>query len=374
MCVHVESVGARLPDNPFCPIILLQKMVDFSPSGQGQQLGGAAACGGQLGFASYRAVPRRAMDFTQTEAEELHAAFESCNGKKTCLNDLVAAFDGRFKRVHISRQLKSMGLERGKLTAGQSLRVRQLYEGHSDKARSSRLQAVAEGLGAGFSANQIKRHLGQLGVVVVGRPSATKRRSADAWGDMLGSDASDHDEHDGEAGAVDVDALPASLATGDPLPVGENARQDWGSQVSPEGGASAAAAPSQHGVRPAVDKLSALRHLRQRKRIRSASHSLPEPDMHSSEVEVGRQAEESSKAGPVHGSGRNIEENLRMGAAQSQHNANGTAAERAAAVVRDDGGVGSVKAGVKTLGRRLLKRAGPVAAPEPAAFEDLEDF
>ena len=54
-----------------------------------------------------------------SQANELRDAFEQCNAQKDCLAQCVAAMGGAFKRSHVSRQLKSMGLKRGRLTASQ---------------------------------------------------------------------------------------------------------------------------------------------------------------------------------------------------------------------------------------------------------------
>lgn len=53
------------------------------------------------------------------QAEQLRSYFERCNGRKECLDLLVHEFGGMFKKSQISRQLKLMGLQRGKFTPRQ---------------------------------------------------------------------------------------------------------------------------------------------------------------------------------------------------------------------------------------------------------------
>lgn len=54
-----------------------------------------------------------------SQANELRRAFEACNGAKDCLSRVVQALGGRFKKVHVSRQLAAMGLAKGKFTPDQ---------------------------------------------------------------------------------------------------------------------------------------------------------------------------------------------------------------------------------------------------------------
>lgn len=54
-----------------------------------------------------------------SQAKELRRAFEACNGAKDCLSRVVQALGGRFKKVHVSRQLAAMGLAKGKFTPDQ---------------------------------------------------------------------------------------------------------------------------------------------------------------------------------------------------------------------------------------------------------------
>lgn len=178
----------------------------------------------QLGFASYKApAPRqRKGEFSQDQVTILLDAFERCNGKKDCLDILVFEFGGAFKKVHISRKLKELGLARGKFTKRQEEQLRSLFELHSDKGPKYKFFAITEDLGAGFTENQVKRQLRNIGLI----PGGAKGRSsshgngisgvADAthvpsWDDVFGSDddASDkereenarQDEHDDDDGS-----------------------------------------------------------------------------------------------------------------------------------------------------------------------------
>lgn len=53
------------------------------------------------------------------QAAALRAEFERCNGHKDCLDRLVFEFGGEWKKAHVSRQLKAMGLAKGKFTEAQ---------------------------------------------------------------------------------------------------------------------------------------------------------------------------------------------------------------------------------------------------------------
>ena len=50
------------------------------------------------------------------QANELKEIFEEVNGLKDCLQRCVTGMGGAFKKSHISRQLKAMGLKRNRLT------------------------------------------------------------------------------------------------------------------------------------------------------------------------------------------------------------------------------------------------------------------
>lgn len=161
---------------------------------------------GQLGFASYKASAK-APDFTEDETNQLMVAFERCNGYKDCLERLVDEFDGRIKKSKISKKMKDLGLYRGKFTYNQQERMRELLEEHADMGPKSKFAAIAEDLRAGFTGNQVKRKLRDLGLVLGsggargrasggGKSRGGKKSAADAWAALLGSE----DEGEGAAG------------------------------------------------------------------------------------------------------------------------------------------------------------------------------
>jgi hypothetical protein len=53
------------------------------------------------------------------QAATLLSEFERRNGHKDCLDALVFEFGGQWKKSQVSKQLKAMGLARGKFTEGQ---------------------------------------------------------------------------------------------------------------------------------------------------------------------------------------------------------------------------------------------------------------
>ena len=53
------------------------------------------------------------------QAATLLSEFERRNGRKDCLDALVFEFGGQWKKSQVSKQLKAMGLARGKFTEGQ---------------------------------------------------------------------------------------------------------------------------------------------------------------------------------------------------------------------------------------------------------------
>ena len=55
------------------------------------------------------------------QAAELKDMFEEVNGMKDCLQRCVTGMGPPFKKSHISRQLKAMGLKRNRLTDAQVL-------------------------------------------------------------------------------------------------------------------------------------------------------------------------------------------------------------------------------------------------------------
>jgi hypothetical protein len=152
---------------------------------------GAGDGDGQFAFASYKDM--RSL-FTPDQAVQLRTAFETCNGAKDCLEQLVAEFSGAFKKPAISKQLKAMGLARGKLTSAQEERITELYSVY--KTEVDCFETIADSLDAGFSAGQVKTALRRLEVLPVkarkNAAGSTKRIAAGTgfadWSDDDGDD------------------------------------------------------------------------------------------------------------------------------------------------------------------------------------------
>ena len=131
---------------------------------------------GQLGFASFR--KKKPGCFTEEQAQKLTEAFERCNGRKDCLSELLFEFGGMFKKVHISKQLKTMGLAKGKLTQKQKDRLAELYQEHHLVNRRGWPELIAVDLDAGFTKNQIRRAAKEMGLL----PAVAPRNTAAAAG------------------------------------------------------------------------------------------------------------------------------------------------------------------------------------------------
>ncbi|PSC68202.1 calcium-translocating P-type PMCA-type [Micractinium conductrix] len=116
---------------------------------------------GQRFFGTYKG--RAKGTFSEEQAATLRAEFERVNGHKDCLDRLVFEFGGAFKKGHISRQLKAMGLAKGKISEGQEGRMKVWYE--ELRGKLDCFEQIADRLDAGFKANQVKRHLRKVGVV-----------------------------------------------------------------------------------------------------------------------------------------------------------------------------------------------------------------
>jgi hypothetical protein len=131
---------------------------------------------GQLGFASFR--KKKPGCFTEEQAQKLTEAFERCNGRKDCLSELLFEFGGAFKKVHISKQLKTMGLAKGKLTQKQKNRLAELYQEHHLVNRRGWPELIAVDLDAGFTKNQIRRAAKEMGLL----PAVAPRNTAAVGG------------------------------------------------------------------------------------------------------------------------------------------------------------------------------------------------
>ena len=179
----------------------------------------------QMGFASFRA--KKPGEFSDEQVEMLVEFFEQCNGRKDCLSHLVFEFGGAFKKVHISRKLKELGLEKGKLTTRQRDMLFILAERYSGTPPAQRYEIIQEQLGGGFTVRQIKTHMKKLGLVNAGDKSKRSgKRNADAMSDADSSDDSmdfdteDSDRSDDEQEASDGDdegAINAEKAFDDML-------------------------------------------------------------------------------------------------------------------------------------------------------------
>ena len=150
----------------------------------------------QMGFASFRA--KKPGEFSDEQVELLVEYFEQCNGRKDCLSHLVFEFGGAFKKVHISRKLKELGLEKGKLTTRQRNMLFILAERYSDTPPSQRYETIQEQLGGGFTVRQVKTHMKKLGLVTAGDKSkgSSKRNANAASGTDSSDDSMDFDTED----------------------------------------------------------------------------------------------------------------------------------------------------------------------------------
>eukprot|EP00890_Picochlorum_soloecismus_P004580 jgi/Picsp_1/5122/NSC_02485-R1_timeless family protein len=120
--------------------------------------------GAQLGFASFQ-DENKAGRFSDEQTEALIDAFENYNGTKDYLAKLVFEFGGAFKKLHISRKLKELGLERGKLTERQKNMLIILADRHKDMNIKSRVEIVTHELGGGFTTRQIRSNMKKLGIL-----------------------------------------------------------------------------------------------------------------------------------------------------------------------------------------------------------------
>ncbi|KAG7667153.1 hypothetical protein NADE_003050 [Nannochloris sp. 'desiccata'] len=219
-----------------------KKLVDMHHSG-GDGISGPSG-GGQFGFASYRGGSgggSRAADFTEEQTNQLLVAFEKFNGQKNCLERLVDEFGGKFKKHHISKKMKDLGLYRGKFTYNQQDKMRSLMEVHADKAPKAMFAAIAEDLGAGFTANQVRNKLKDMGLVL-GGGGAPQNRGAnggsskgtsknDAWDAMFGSEDDADDDNQGGGARSNTDSEKEAAADSDDD--SEDGNKDRGRSASP---------------------------------------------------------------------------------------------------------------------------------------------
>lgn len=148
---------------------------------------------GQLGFASYKAK-KKPGQFTEEQTEMLIEAFENCNGLKDCLSKLVFEFGGAFKKVHISRKLKELGLERGKMTEHQERMLNILAERHTEKDSKDRIETIQHELGGGFTTRQIKRNMRRLGLLAAKGKMPNEQQTHSDSSDGFGSSDEEEDQ------------------------------------------------------------------------------------------------------------------------------------------------------------------------------------
>ncbi|KAL4422339.1 hypothetical protein ABPG75_008536 [Micractinium tetrahymenae] len=189
--------------------------------GRGTALGDDDASDGEEKrfFETFRPREKKGT-FNEDQAAALRAEFERCNGHKDCLDRLVFEFGGEWKKAHISRQLKAMGLAKGKFTEAQEGRMRELYEEHRGKLECFEL--ITEQIGAGFTANQVKRHLRKIGVVAgaggKGEGGKSGRKSKGAFTeeqeqqlrDLFDEHSSRHDRFEKIAEGMGMEGLTAA--------------------------------------------------------------------------------------------------------------------------------------------------------------------
>ncbi|KAI8102240.1 hypothetical protein M9435_005846 [Picochlorum sp. BPE23] len=156
---------------------------------------------GQLGFASFK--PRQAPGhFTDEQTQMLIDAFENCNGRKDCLSHLVFEFGGAFKKAHVSKKLKELGLEKGKLTERQQKMLHILAERYAHQGPKYRFQTIQEHLGGGFTVRQVKNHMRKLGLI---ESTAKKTHNNNNSDDEDGDDDEESSASESEEAMVDAE-------------------------------------------------------------------------------------------------------------------------------------------------------------------------
>ncbi|GAB4821374.1 hypothetical protein N2152v2_008420 [Parachlorella kessleri] len=211
--------------------------------------------------------------FDADKEQQLREAFEQCNGHKDCLDRLVHEFGGMFKRGQISRQLKQMGLARGKLTPLQVERLRELYQQHcSSKVWPELLEAD---LDAGFTAGQIKRQLKALGVITGKAKGKKAKRSREG----IASSSDDDHQAGGLADSEAVDSDSGSDDEGDGVeyPKPDMANSDLeGKQRSTDGSTDEKeAGAGKAGKATALQRLSSALGTKRKKGVKVAKRAAP---------------------------------------------------------------------------------------------------
>ena len=329
----------------------------------------------QVGFASFRA--RKAGEFTEEQSQMLLDYFEQCNGRKDCLSYLVFEFGGAFKKVHISRKLKELGLEKGKLTPRQRDMLFILAERYAEKPSTERYETIREQLGGGFTAGQVKTHMKKLGLVKGADKSKKKSRRDSEMSDVVSDDDSlefDTDDSASEASAASSDEASDQIDAGkafDAMLADMDVEHGDSDQ-----GASLSARPS-----PRPSRLAAMKDVSPLPASPSASPTVTNKrakDLTEEEAEAAR-AEAKRRALELlrrrHGTHA-----AEASAGPDPENVNEDATENATENVPTE--PTDPSSPVKTFGRRLIKKSAVVETQQSqmggsgggASFDDLMDF
>ena len=160
--------------------------------------------GAQLGFASFQ-DENKAGHFSDEQTEALIDAFENCNGTKDCLSKLVFEFGGAFKKQHISKKLKELGLERGKLTERQKNMLIILADRHKDMNIKSQVEIITNELGGGFTTRQIRSNMKKLGILKSKKDQGPRTKDqSDSDTSSFGGSDEDVKDNDDDIGAEEA--------------------------------------------------------------------------------------------------------------------------------------------------------------------------
>ena len=343
----------------------------------------------QLGFASFRA--KKPGEFTEEQTEMLVEYFEQCNGRKDCLSHLVFEFGGAFKKVHISRKLKELGLEKGKLTTRQRDMLHILAERYAQTPAKERYETIQEQLGGGFTARQVKAHMRKLGLIkTTDKSERAGKKRADSMSNLESGDSSDFDteesdksedegSEDDSDGAIDAEkAFDDMLADMDEDDNGHNIgngddgelmiTDDVPTRPSRLAATKEAASPSQPPspahLQPEKERESRKKHKGKRK----------EPDATEEEDEAAR-AEAKRKALALL---RSRHATQAMAAPMTLKERTGPSEPDATENATENVPLGSTdpSSPLKTFGRRLMKKTAVAETQqsEMGGFDELADF
>ena len=313
--------------------------------------------GAQVGFASYKA-PQAPGQFTDEQTQILIDTFESCNGKKDCLDTLVFEFGGAFKKVHISRKLKELGLEKGKLTERQKNMIFIFAERYANQGTKKMCQTVQEQLGGGFTVRQIRSHMKKLGCLKdSGKASKKRRTPTDEMSDDDSSDGEDevHEERSEER------SMDAEQAFDDMLAEIDDGNDPSHSDLSEDGDAPTSPRIERH------EESQRQHHDEERRPIVQEEDEDPKA-LELAQAEARRKALEMlrKRHKPNHLEKEDTQEGIEEDATRKEDAPEGENTDT----------TNMVTSPVKTFGRRLLKKdAAPPALIDNVFDEDnLEDF